>query len=221
MNIYDVMGPIMVGPSSSHTAGACRLGLLANRILGAKVARAMIYLHGSFAETYRGHGTDMALLAGLMGWAPDDSRIPEAEKYAQESGLEYSYNKIDLGAGTHPNTVLFKLTAENGCYTEIVGSSIGGGQVLITEIDGFEVKLNGKLPALLVIHVDRPGLIALVGSTMASFGVNIATMEVFRDAKGGRASMILECDNVVPDAAIDIIRRLPNVEAVRFVACVE
>ena len=142
MSIFDIIGPVMIGPSSSHTAGAVRLGLLAASILGAKPVKAEIYLHGSFAETAKGHGTDMALLAGLMGWLPDDERIPEASRYAQESGLAYSYDKIDLGNMAHPNTVFFKLTGANGARCDIVGSSIGGGQVKVTEIDGFPVELT-------------------------------------------------------------------------------
>lgn len=221
MSIFDVMGPIMVGPSSSHTAGACRLGMLANNILGEKAARAGIYLHGSFAETYKGHGTDVALLAGLMGWTPDDLRIPEAEKYAQELGLEYFFHKIDLGSSAHPNTVMFKLTGVSGRSCQVVGSSVGGGQVLVTEIDGFPVELTGKLPAVLVMHVDRRGMIAQVTTHIAKAGINIATMRMFRDTKGGNAVMILECDHEIPQEALDIISVLPLVESVRFVACVQ
>ena len=140
MNIFDVIGPVMIGPSSSHTAGAVRLSLLAISILGAWPVKAQIALHGSFAQTYRGHGTDMALLAGLMGWLPDDERIPQADSYAEKNGLEYSYHKIDLGNKAHPNTVLFKLTAENGARCDIVGSSVGGGQVQVTERQSSKMK---------------------------------------------------------------------------------
>ena len=114
MNIIDILGPVMIGPSSSHTAGAVRLGLLAVGVLGSKPVKAEIFLHGSFAETYKGHGTDMALLAGLMGWLPDDERIPNADKFAKESGLEFSFTKTDLGNLTHPNTAMFQLTAADG-----------------------------------------------------------------------------------------------------------
>ena len=162
MNLVDIIGPVMIGPSSSHTAGAVRLGLLAASILGGKPVKAEINLHGSFAETYQGHGTDMALLAGLMGWMPDDERIPEAASYAASEGLVYSFNKIDLGNMAHPNTVLFKLTSASGSYCEIIGSSVGGGQVKVTEIDGFPVELTGRLPAILTVHIDTRGVIALV-----------------------------------------------------------
>ena len=220
MNLIDIIGPVMIGPSSSHTAGAVRLGLLAASILGAMPVKAEINLHGSFAETYQGHGTDMALLAGLMGWMPDDERIPEAEKYAQESGLKYSFQKIDLGNMAHPNTVLFKLTSTSGSYCEIVGSSVGGGQVKVTEIDGFPVELTGRLPAILTVHIDTRGVIALVTSTLANAGVNIATMRLFRSDKGGMASMVIECDEAVPQEILNLIGALQQIESVRFIASV-
>ncbi|MDY4919738.1 MAG: L-serine ammonia-lyase, iron-sulfur-dependent subunit beta [Phascolarctobacterium sp.] len=220
MNLIDVIGPVMIGPSSSHTAGAVRLGLLAASILGSTPVKAEINLHGSFAETYQGHGTDMALLAGLMGWAPDDARIPEANKYADECGMEYSYHKIDLGNMAHPNTVLFKLTSAEGHYLEIVGSSVGGGQVKVTEIDGFPVELTGRLPAILTVHIDTRGVIALVTSTLANAGVNIATMRLFRSDKGGMASMVIECDEAVPEGIINLIAALQQIESVRFIASV-
>ena len=220
MNLIDIIGPVMIGPSSSHTAGAVRLGLLAASILGGKPVKAEINLHGSFAETYQGHGTDMALLAGLMGWMPDDERIPQAEKYAEESGLVYSFHKIDLGNMAHPNTVLFKLTSAGGSYCEIVGSSVGGGQVKVTEIDGFPVELTGRLPAILTVHIDTRGVIALVTSTLANAGVNIATMRLFRSDKGGMASMVIECDEEVPQEILNLIGALQQIESVRFIASV-
>lgn len=220
MNIFDIIGPVMIGPSSSHTAGAVRLGLLAASVLGSLPKKAEIYLHGSFAETYKGHGTDMALLAGLMGWLPDDERIPRASSYAEENHLQYSYHKIDLGNMAHPNTVLFKLTAADGGQCDVVGSSIGGGQVMVTEIDGFPVELTGRLPAVLTVHVDARGIIALVTSTLANAGVNIATMRVFRDNKGGMASMVIECDEAVPQEILNLIAALPQMESVRFIASV-
>lgn len=220
MNLIDIIGPVMIGPSSSHTAGAVRLGLLAASILGGQPVQAEINLHGSFAETYQGHGTDMALLAGLMGWTPDDERIPEAEKYAKAGGLTYSFKKIDLGNMAHPNTVLFKLTSASGSYCEIIGSSVGGGQVKVTEIDGFPVELTGRLPAILTVHIDTRGVIALVTSTLANAGVNIATMRLFRSNKGGMASMVIECDEAVPQEILNLIGALQQIESVRFIASV-
>lgn len=217
MNIIDIIGPVMIGPSSSHTAGAVRLGLLAAGILGAPPVKAQIDLHGSFAHTYRGHGTDVALLAGLMGWLLDDARIPQARKYAAEAGLEYNFAKVNLGDLTHPNTARFTLTAKDGKSCEVIGSSIGGGQVKVSAIDGAEVELDGKLPALLVSHTDKPGVIALVSSTLASASVNIATMRVFRKNKGGLATMVLECDQKVQPAIVQLLAALPPIDTVRFV----
>lgn len=217
MNIYDVMGPVMIGPSSSHTAGAVRLGLLASSVLGSLPREAEIYLHGSFAETYKGHGTDMALLAGLMGWHPDDERIPEAAAYAAKNNFKFSYHKVDLGNLVHPNTVLFKLTAANGAHCEVVGSSVGGGQVLVTSIDGFPVEISGRWPVVLTVHIDIRGIIHRVSGILAAGGVNIGTMRVFRDNKGGLASMVIECDDNVPEGILNGIRMLPQMETVRFI----
>ena len=204
MNIFDVIGPVMIGPSSSHTAGAVRLSLLAISILGAWPVKAQIALHGSFAQTYRGHGTDMALLAGLMD-------------FAQKQGLEYAFSTINLGDLTHPNTVYFKLTAADGRKCEVIGSSIGGGQVLVTSIDGAAVELSGKLPAILTLHKDKPGVISLVSSALASAGINIAGMRVFRANKGGLATMVIECDQVVPEPIINLVAALEPMQSVRFI----
>ena len=217
MNLLDVIGPVMIGPSSSHTAGAVRLGLLAKAILGEKPASAKIYLHGSFAQTYKGHGTDVALLSGLMGWLPDDSRIPEAANWTKKANLQYEFATINLGDLVHPNTVRFVLEGEKGTKCTVTGSSIGGGQVLVTEIDDFPVELDGKLPGVLVVHNDKPGAIALVSGRMAEANVNIAGMRVYRSAKGGRATMIIECDQTVPEDTLDIIREISAVESVRFI----
>ena len=217
MNLLDVIGPVMIGPSSSHTAGAVRLGLLAAAILGEKPVKANIALHGSFAQTYKGHGTDMALLSGLMGWLPDDARIPDATKYTKKAGLDYTFAKVNLGELAHPNTVRFLLEGENGTKCSVTGSSIGGGQVLVTDIDDFPVELDGKLPGILVVHNDKPGVIALVSGKLAEAKVNIAGMRVYRSTKGGSATMIIECDQVVPDEALKNIREIPAVESVRFV----
>ena len=147
MNIFDIVGPVMIGPSSSHTAGACRLGLLAAGILGERPQQAEILLHGSFARTYKGHGTDRALVAGLMGWQPDDVRIPNALKLAAEAGVKFTFHPVDLGSMAHPNSVLFRLTGKNGNACEVIGASVGGGQIMVTKVDGFPVELTGVLPA--------------------------------------------------------------------------
>lgn len=217
MDLMDVIGPVMIGPSSSHTAGAVRLGLLAASILGEKPVRAEIELHGSFAQTYRGHGTDLALLAGLMGWLPDDARIPQAKSLAEKNGLAYSFDKVNLGELAHPNTVRFRLVGAGGASCQVTGSSIGGGQVSVTEIDDFPVELNGRLPGVLVLHRDQCGVIALVSGELAEAGINIAGMRVFRTDKGGLAIMIIECDQQVALETLEKITNLMAVESVRFI----
>lgn len=217
MDLMDVIGPVMIGPSSSHTAGAVRLGLLAASILGEKPVKAEIELHGSFAQTYRGHGTDLALLAGLMGWLPDDARIPQAKSLAEKNGLLYSFVKVNLGELAHPNTVRFRLVGAGGASCQVTGSSIGGGQVNVTEIDDFPVELNGRLPGVLVLHRDQCGVIALVSGELAEAGINIAGMRVFRTDKGGLAIMIIECDQQVSQETLEKITHLMAVESVRFI----
>ncbi len=217
MNIMDVIGPVMIGPSSSHTAGAVRLGLMARSILGTDVKKADISLHGSFAETYRGHGTDMALIAGLMGWATDDERIPRAMEYADDMGLQYKFNKVDLGSLTHPNTVLFKLTGIDGSGIEVTGSSIGGGQILVTNIDGMDVEVSGKFPALITTHIDKPGVINMISGILAYYHINIATMRLFRDDESGVASLLIECDQEVPEHVVAMVEHLDGICNVRSV----
>ena len=217
MNIFDIIGPVMIGPSSSHTAGACRLGLLARGILGQRPAKAEILLHGSFAHTYKGHGTDRALIAGLMGWQPDDARIPDALRIAAEEGMDFSFTPGDLGSMAHPNSVLFRLTDEKGNTCEVVGASIRCGQIMVTNVDGFPVELTGVLPALFVPHRDEPGVIALVSTILATKQINIASMRVFREGKGETASMIIECDQAVSPAIIAHLEQLGPVKLVRFV----
>ena len=191
MNIFDIVGPVMIGPSSSHTAGACRLGLLAAGILGGCPKKAELLLHGSFARTYKGHGTDRALLSGLMGWQPDDERLPRALELAKDAGLDYSFSTGDLGSMAHPNSVLFSLTGTVGNTCEVMGASVGGGQIVVTSVDGFPVELTGVLPALFVPHRDEPGVIALVSTILSQKQINIASMRVFREGKGKMASMVI------------------------------
>ena len=217
MNIFDIVGPVMIGPSSSHTAGACRLGLLAAGIVGERPRNAEILLHGSFAHTYKGHGTDRALIAGLMGWQPDDARIPDALNLAKEAGMFFSFASEDLGTMAHPNSVMFKLTGANGNVCAVIGASIGGGQIMVTNVDGFPVELRGVLPTLFVPHRDEPGVIAMVSTFLAQKRINIASMRVFREGKGEMATMVIECDQPVPKAAIRHLEELGPVKLVRFV----
>jgi len=218
-SLFDIVGPVMIGPSSSHTAGAVRLGLLARAVFGGLPDAARIGLHGSFASTGRGHGTDLALVAGLLGFAPDDPRIRDAMRLAAESGLVISFDEADLGE-VHPNSARFDLSASDGRTMRVVGSSLGGGDVVVSALDDFDVDMTGDLPTLLVEHQDRPGEIALVTSILAEENVNVASMRVAREARGARAMMLIETDAPVSDAAADRIGAAPGVSAVRRVAAV-
>lgn len=191
--VFDIVGPVMIGPSSSHTAGAVRLGLMVRKILGEPAVRAEIGLYGSFAQTYRGHGTDKALIAGILGFALDDERIRDALALARGRGLDFSFQKAQLEQA-HPNTAVIHLTGASGRTARVRGASVGGGNIRITNIDGYEVELTGTYPALITIHHDRPGVITKVTQILARYEYNIAFMRVSRHSRGEMAMMILELD---------------------------
>lgn len=214
-SLFDILGPVMIGPSSSHTAGAVRLGLLARAIFGKTPTKARIELHGSFASTGHGHGTDLALVAGLLGMRPDDPAIANALDAARQAGLEVSFSEADLG-DAHPNTVRFELS-DGGETLVIKGSSIGGGDVVVTQIGEFEVYADGRLPLLIVAHMDSPGEIAAVTGELARDGANIAGMRVSRTRRGSSALMLIETDAPVSDDLVEAIAGLGHVTAVRRV----
>jgi L-serine dehydratase len=195
------------------------LGELARAIFGDSVRGARILLHGSFASTGPGHGTDLALVAGLLGMHPDDPRIPQAFELAAASGLVVEFDEVDLG-DAHPNTAKFELTGADGRIMCVRGSSLGGGDVVVTEIDLFEVELTGELPLLVVEHVDRPGEIAAVTSILAQSGVNVAHMQVSREQRGANALMLIATDVEVDTDTAALIAEQPGISAVRRVAAV-
>ncbi|MCI7260398.1 MAG: L-serine ammonia-lyase, iron-sulfur-dependent subunit beta [Selenomonas sp.] len=209
--VFDIVGPIMIGPSSSHTAGAVRLGLMARKILGEKVLKAGIQLHGSFAQTYRGHGTDKALIAGILGFAPDDERIVSALNIAKNQGVAYSFQTIKL-EDAHPNTAIIHLTGETGRVAKVCGASVGGGNIMITNINGYAVELTGEYPALITIHHDKPGVITQVTQILARYAMNIAFMRVSRQNRGESAMMIMELDDEPADEVIDDCANVYDVE---------
>lgn len=215
MGIFDVIGPVMVGPSSSHTAGAARIGLFARRLLGADPHRAEIGLHGSFAATGEGHGTPLALLAGLLGLEPDDERIPHSDRLATERNLEYRFETLDLGE-VHPNSVQLRITAPETALG-ICASSVGGGRIKVWDIDGFKVNLDGEYPTLLLVYPDRPGAVAVVSAILANAAINIATIKAHRTERGGQALMAVQLDEIPPSGVLDSLRHLPHFEQVRFI----
>lgn len=207
---FDIIGPIMIGPSSSHTAGAVRLGLMARAILAEEVKSADIKLHGSFAQTYKGHGTDRALIAGIMGFKPDDERIRDALQLATKNNIEYNFTKVNL-EDAHPNTAIINLTGVSGRTVSLQGASIGGGNILVTEINGLEVAVSGQYNTLLVLHHDKPGAIAAVTNFMAYSDINIGNFRLSRPQKGGVAIMTIEVDGSVSQQLIDSLKVLPSV----------
>lgn len=217
MGLLDVIGPVMIGPSSSHTAGACRLALLARHARLTPPRRAELTLHGSFAKTARGHGTELALIGGLLGMMPDDPRLPEARAHAEAAGLEVVFRTADLG-DVHPNTVRI-VTSGDGEGTESVsltGSSLGGGMVRVFEVDGFGIDFGGGSHTLLVRHDDRPGVIARVARVIADDESNIATLHSARRKRGGEAMMSVEMDKRLSQVALDYLTHLPYVRWMRM-----
>ncbi|MEE0801669.1 MAG: L-serine ammonia-lyase, iron-sulfur-dependent subunit beta [Gemmiger sp.] len=210
MRLFDVLGPVMTGPSSSHTAGAVRIGLTARRLLGEEPRRAEILLHGSFAATGRGHGTDRALVAGLMGMQPDDERIPDSFALARQAGLTFTVGTVAL-RGAHPNTALLRLEGPSGRKLEVMGSSIGGGRINICQIDGITTNFGGDHNTLIVHNLDTPGHVAEVTAALSARGINIATMQLYRSSAGGYAVMVLECDEPLPDELITALRAMSGI----------
>jgi L-serine dehydratase len=207
VSLLDIIGPVMVGPSSSHTAGACRLGLLARGLVGGTPERATIELHGSFARTGEGHGTDKAIVAGLMGFRPDDDRIRTALDIAAREGLDYRFEKTTLDEEAHPNTV--RITLERGDRSaQMMGSSLGAGRVLVTQIDGFPVEVSGNYHTIVLVAEDVRGSIATIASVLADDGLNIATLRLSRQRKGGDAFMVIELDDYPAEEIRDHIRAL-------------
>src|ERR687890_560744 len=207
VSLLDIIGPVMVGPSPSHPAGACRLGLLARGLVGGTPERARIELHGSFARTGEGHGTDKAIVGGLMGFRPDDERIREALTIAEREGLDFRFEKTTLGedADIHPNTV--RITVERADRKAVmVGSSLGAGRVLVTEIDGYPVEVTGNYHTIVLVAEDVKGSIARITGILADHSLNIATLRVTRRQRGGDAFMVFEIDEPPGGGVRDDIR---------------
>lgn len=209
-----MIGPVMIGPSSSHTAGACRLGLVAHHLLGEAPRRAKIGLHASFAKTGRGHGTHLALIAGLLGFAPDDARLPQAFEEAKAAGLEFEFRDVDLG-DVHPNTAHIELYGDEQKVT-VQGSSTGGGVILVTQVQGLGVNFSASSPTVLLRYTDAVGMIARIASTIAADGVNIAALTCTRQTRGGQALLAIELDAPLSDQALAFLDYWPDTNWVRL-----
>ncbi|MBM4193870.1 MAG: L-serine ammonia-lyase, iron-sulfur-dependent, subunit beta [Gemmatimonadetes bacterium] len=200
----------MVGPSSSHTAGACRLGLLARNLVGGTPERARIELHGSFARTGEGHGTDKAIVGGLLGFRPDDDRIRTALDIAERDGLAFTFEKVTLGddGQVHPNST--RITVQRGAREHVMlGASLGAGRVMVSEVDGYPVELHGNHHAIVLVAEDVKGSVARIAGILADDGINIATLRLTRKHKGGDAFMVIEVDEAPGEPVREHIRALP------------
>lgn len=215
INIFDMMGPVMVGPSSSHTAGAARIGNMGRTLLGEEVARADIGLYGSFAETGFGHGTDRALLAGLLGMKPDDLRIPNAYEEANRADMAYSFRTVEL-RDAHPNTALLELTGKSGKQLTLQASSIGGGAIVVNKIDGIDVNFTGDFNTLIVRNQDESGSVAAITSILSQVHINVANMSVNRHRRGGDALMVIETDQHIKPRQVEFLSELPGILSVTY-----
>ncbi len=220
-SLFDIMGPIMIGPSSSHTAGAARLGKMAYKLAGGDIRRVVMYLHGSFAATYRGHGTDKALLAGLLNLNPSDERLRDSFQIAAEKGISYEFIPTDLGENVHPNTVRFVITDSRGETFEIMGSSIGGGQVVVSEIDGMEVNFTGERPIIITAHQDTPGVLSHITTLLFERDINIGDMRVTRSREDKSAHMYIELDSLCGQDLTAAIRCIPGITRVKLLLPIE
>lgn len=208
VSLLDIIGPVMVGPSSSHTAGACRLGLLARCLVGGTPDRARIELHGSFARTGEGHGTDKAIVGGLMGFRPDDERLRIALEIMEREGLDYTFEKTTIDDEAHPNTV--RITLERGDRrSQMRGASLGAGRVVVQEIDGYPVEVTGNLHTIVLVAQDVKGSIARIAGMLSDADLNIATLKLTRKERGGDAFMVIEVDNEPGEDVRNAIRALP------------
>ncbi|MBE5787081.1 MAG: L-serine ammonia-lyase, iron-sulfur-dependent, subunit beta [Clostridiales bacterium] len=210
MNLFDIIGPIMIGPSSSHTAGAARIGRVARQLLGETPVEARVFFHGSFEKTYQGHGTDRAVAGGLMDMGVDDERLRDSLQLAEEAGLRITFQPIKL-RDAHPNTVLVHLTGEKGKTVQVQAASIGGGSIRVQYLDGLEVGFSGARTTLIIRHTDAPGAIAMVTHLLSNERINIATMRVFRREAGGQAIMAIELDERPPQSLLSALKMLPTI----------
>ena len=210
MRLFDVLGPVMIGPSSSHTAGAAKIGYTAQKLLGDIPVDADIGLYGSFATTGRGHGTDRALVAGLLGLRPDDPRLPDSFELAREQGMKFSIHPVELRSA-HPNTAVLRLTSRTGRVLSMKAASVGGGRIRVTEIDGVPADFGGDSNTLIIHNEDTPGCIAEVTTSLALRRINIASMQVFRAGTGSYAVMVLECDSHIPHPLVQQLALRPGI----------
>lgn len=212
----EILGPIMIGPSSSHTAGAAKLALIAKHINNKTFSKVVFHLHGSFSKTYKGHGTDKALIGGVLGFSPDDIRLRNAYVFAEKENIELAFVETDLD-GYHSNSVMIEFFNTDETINRIIGSSLGGGDIIIKSINDFNVNFKGEYPTMIVKHLDKKGVLSLITTILATRDINIAAMEVARTSKNKNASIIIECDDAINDNILALIKNVPNVISVKYI----
>ena len=217
LSIFDVIGPNMIGPSSSHTAGACSMGLLSREMCQAPIKSVTFTLYGSFAKTHKGHGTDRALLGGILGFATDDVRIRDSFDLAKKDKIDYKFVIDNDTVTPHPNTADMDITCEDGAKLSIRGISIGGGRVKITRINGIDVEFTGEYSTLIVQQLDTPGVVAHITTCLSHHDVNIAFMKLFREEKGATSFTIVESDEKIPKGILDEIKTNEHVRNLMLV----
>ena len=217
ISVFDVLGPNMIGPSSSHTAGTAVIAFLAQKMIQGPLKEVEFILYGSFAKTYRGHGTDRALLGGIMGFSTDDTRIRNSFQIADERGLKYRFTVNETETEIYPNTVDIIMTNAQGQTMTIRGESLGGGKVRIVRINRVEVEFTGEYSAVIVIQRDKPGVVAHITKCLSDYGVNIAFMRLFREAKGDVAYTIVESDDRLPTNIVDNLKRNQYIQDVMVI----
>ncbi|MBU5435938.1 L-serine ammonia-lyase, iron-sulfur-dependent subunit beta [Pseudoflavonifractor sp. MSJ-37] len=215
MTIFDIMGPIMVGPSSSHTAGAVRIGLICRKLLGAPPIGAELTLHGSFAATGSGHGTDRALVAGLLGMEPDDPRIPQSFEVAEDEGFSFQFRNGVL-KDAHPNSVRIRVMSKDLHSITVVAASLGGGRIRVSSVDGLPAVFSGEKDTLIVRSEDRVGQVALIANMLTAGNVSIASMQLYRGAKGSYEMMIVESDDPIPRITVEALRACVGIDQVIY-----
>lgn len=217
VSVFDVLGPNMIGPSSSHTAGAAVIAFLAHKMITPPLKKVDFTLYGSFAKTYHGHGTDRALLGGMMGFNTDDIRIRNSFQIAAERGLAYSFTPCESETDIHPNTVDIRMENARGQVMTVRGESLGGGKVRISRINGVSVDFTGDYSTVIVVQQDKPGVVAHITKVLSDSNVNIAFMRLFRESKGNTAYTIVESDGRFPESIAEPLRNNPNVHDVMII----
>lgn len=216
ISIFEAIGPVMIGPSSSHTAGAERLGRMAAKLVGKPFTHVEFGLHGSFAKTYRGHGTDVALVAGILGLRQDDERLRDSFALAAEQGITYRFYETEL-EGAHENSVCMTFSMADGRIREVIGSSIGGGQIKICSVDGFPLEMSLTMTTLLILHRDTKGMIYRITGSLMKHDINIATMRLTRQERGAMACCVIETDSVIPQEVAAELEQMEDIHSVQVI----